>query len=34
MDDAASSSGIDRRSLVREIDDWNERGAIEVVKGR
>ncbi|EUC36136.1 hypothetical protein COCCADRAFT_34421 [Bipolaris zeicola 26-R-13] len=32
LDDLAASSGIDRADLVRKIDEWNERGAIELKK--
>ncbi|KAF2797118.1 RecQ family ATP-dependent DNA helicase [Melanomma pulvis-pyrius CBS 109.77] len=30
LDDLALSSGLDRKKLVRKIDDWNDRGAIEL----
>ncbi|KNG52232.1 family atp-dependent dna helicase [Stemphylium lycopersici] len=32
LDDLALSSGIPRADLVRKIDEWNERGAIELKK--
>jgi hypothetical protein len=32
LDDLANSTGIPRADLVRKIDEWNERGAIELKK--
>jgi hypothetical protein len=32
LDDVAHSSGIPRADLVRKIDEWNERGAIQLEK--